>query len=214
MTMKVNFERRSHVLARENDRTLWGKHNPSCLFCWLSQIAKNHTATHLLNYALRKVFGEKVDQKGSLVENERLRFDFAHNKPIELDDLKRVESIVNQEIEKKLKINTKEARDFAAVSKRKSKPSERSEPFVVACSACKQTLPCELLFRHDLIRILLCFSFSRSRSSLLWSLRTFSMYSHSCCRQSCAGFLPPLSSSQFASTAQNLFPVSSHELSG
>jgi len=83
VTMKVNFERRSHI-------------------------AKNHTATHLLNYALRKVFGEKVDQKGSLVENERLRFDFAHNKPIELDDLKRVESIVNQEIEKKLKINTKE----------------------------------------------------------------------------------------------------------
>ncbi|CAE8582464.1 unnamed protein product [Polarella glacialis] len=63
-------------------------------------IAKNHTATHILNYALRQVLGEKVDQKGSLCDAEKLRFDFAHNKPIEGDELKRIEDICNQQIQK------------------------------------------------------------------------------------------------------------------
>jgi len=63
-------------------------------------IAKNHTCTHILNYALREVLGEKVDQKGSLVDETKLRFDFAHAKPIEYDELKKIEDIVNREIQK------------------------------------------------------------------------------------------------------------------
>merc|ERR1719183_2987433 len=63
-------------------------------------VAKNHSATHILNYALRQVLGEKVDQRGSFVGPERLRFDFTHNKPLELEELRRVEEICNQQIAK------------------------------------------------------------------------------------------------------------------
>lgn len=65
-----------------------------------SLVAKNHTATHILNFALRQVLGGKVDQKGSLVDEGKLRFDFSHPKPIELDELKKIEDICNQEIQK------------------------------------------------------------------------------------------------------------------
>mmetsp|Transcript_122309 Transcript_122309/g.191847 ORF Transcript_122309/g.191847 Transcript_122309/m.191847 type:complete len:962 (-) Transcript_122309:149-3034(-) len=65
-----------------------------------SLVAKNHTCTHILNFALRQVLGDKVDQKGSLVDEAKLRFDFSHNKAIELEDLRKIEDIVNTEIEK------------------------------------------------------------------------------------------------------------------
>lgn len=71
-------------------------------------VAKNHTATHILNFALRAVLGEKIDQKGSLVDEAKLRFDFSHNKPIELEELKRVEQICNEEIQKQHAVNFQE----------------------------------------------------------------------------------------------------------
>ncbi len=61
-------------------------------------IALNHSATHLLHAALRKIVGEHVTQKGSLVNAERLRFDFSHFEPMTISQLREVERLVNAQI--------------------------------------------------------------------------------------------------------------------
>jgi len=63
-----------------------------------SDTMRNHTSTHLLNWALRKVLGEHIDQKGSLVDSEKLRFDFSHDKAVTAQEIAEVERLVNEKI--------------------------------------------------------------------------------------------------------------------
>jgi alanyl-tRNA synthetase len=63
-----------------------------------TDIMRNHSATHILHKALREVLGDHVQQKGSLVDATKTRFDFTHNAPITAEQVRRIEDIVNREI--------------------------------------------------------------------------------------------------------------------
>ena len=68
------------------------------------QTARLHTATHLLNGALRKVLGDEVSQRGSNITSERLRFDFSFGRKVTKEELEQVEAIVNEAIQKKIDV--------------------------------------------------------------------------------------------------------------
>jgi alanyl-tRNA synthetase len=86
-----------------------GDHVTAALAGVRPRTEKNHTATHLANWALREVLGEGVQQKGSLVDPEKLRFDFSHGKALGEDELTRIEQLVAERIGQKLPVYAEEA---------------------------------------------------------------------------------------------------------
>jgi len=71
-------------------------------------IRNNHTGTHILNFALREVLGDHIDQRGSLVAPTKLRFDFSHKGPVTVPELEKIEAICNDWIKKNVAVYSKE----------------------------------------------------------------------------------------------------------
>ncbi|GAA9992836.1 alanine--tRNA ligase [Helicobacter pylori] len=88
LEIKKTLKKGDQVIAQVSDERL--------------EIAKHHSATHLLQSALREVLGSHVSQAGSLVESKRLRFDFSHPKALNDEELEKVEDLVNAQIFKHL----------------------------------------------------------------------------------------------------------------
>lgn len=70
------------------------------------KIANNHTATHIMHWALGRVLGEHIKQAGSVVDPQRLRFDFSHHKALTEDEIKQVEDLVNERIRENLPVKS------------------------------------------------------------------------------------------------------------
>jgi alanyl-tRNA synthetase len=77
--------------------------------------AAHHSATHLMHAALRNVLGTHVTQAGSLVQSDRLRFDFTHHQPVSPQEIQKIEQLVNDEISKSLEIQTQQMKADEAI---------------------------------------------------------------------------------------------------
>ncbi|OAA46852.1 alanyl-tRNA synthetase [Metarhizium rileyi] len=73
-----------------------------------SPIRNNHTGTHVLNHSLREVLGDDINQKGSLVDHEKLRFDFSHKSQVKIEELRKIEALSNEYIRRGSRIFSKD----------------------------------------------------------------------------------------------------------
>jgi alanyl-tRNA synthetase len=95
-----------HIKIEKGEITKGGKVTCSVDEDRRRAIMRNHTSTHLLHKALRTVLGDHIKQSGSVVDQERLRFDFTHFAAMQKEEIKRVEDIVNEKILEDLRVRT------------------------------------------------------------------------------------------------------------
>ena len=98
-TQKIQADVFGHIgTVQQGSLVVGGRVNSRVNMAERRRAAGNHSATHLLHAALRAVLGPHVQQKGSLVDPDKTRFDFAHDKPMTEDEIRLVEKLVNDEI--------------------------------------------------------------------------------------------------------------------
>jgi alanyl-tRNA synthetase len=98
-TQKIQADVFGHIgTVQQGSLVVGGRVNSRVNMAARRRAADNHSATHLLHAALRAVLGPHVQQKGSLVDPDKTRFDFAHDKPMTEDEIRLVEKLVNDEI--------------------------------------------------------------------------------------------------------------------
>ncbi len=107
-TKKVCGDKFAHIGEVVEGTVSVGKAEASVDSVRREAIMRNHSAAHMLQAALRKVLGEHVEQSGSYVDSERVRFDFTHNKAMTKEEISKVEEIVNEFILSAKEISSKE----------------------------------------------------------------------------------------------------------
>ena len=107
-TQKIQAEVFGHKGRLATGKLVVGEHiNAQVNTETRQRAAYNHSATHLMHAALRTVLGNHVTQKGSLVNAERTRFDFSHQQPVTTDEIRRIEELVNAEIRRNNRVETR-----------------------------------------------------------------------------------------------------------
>jgi alanyl-tRNA synthetase len=107
-TQKIQAEVFGHKGALKTGRLRLGDKVMAAVDPWArSRAAWNHSATHLMHAALRQVLGKHVQQKGSLVDAYRTRFDFSHHAPMTPEEIREVENLVNREIRRNVEVSAR-----------------------------------------------------------------------------------------------------------
>jgi len=109
----INEFKKAFEIHKDNSRTASAGKFKGGLADTGDETTRLHTVTHLLHAALRQVLGEHVQQKGSNITSERLRFDFVHPEKLTNEEIRKIEDLVNTQIDKNLKVNV-QTMSFAA----------------------------------------------------------------------------------------------------
>ena len=99
-TLKIGDHHGHFGIVKEGELKINSRVNAHIDEEFRERIVPNHSATHLLQAALKQILGDHIEQKGSLVQENRLRFDFSHSKPISEGEIRDIEDLINLQIEK------------------------------------------------------------------------------------------------------------------